>query len=71
MIFKYHRIKVHFGEDVTAFEDVMVDEEAKLLIGTVAKVTSDRVTPSISYHDFSVVLFRCLDNEREMIFIFH
>ena len=54
---KYRRVIGHFGDDLEAYEDVMIDKEAKLLIATVAKISSRRVTPSIAFHDFEVVYF--------------
>ncbi|XP_060597500.1 uncharacterized protein LOC132751354 [Ruditapes philippinarum] len=51
---EYRRVVGHFGDAIRAYEDVMIDEEDELIIATVAKVTSKKVTPSIAFHDFSV-----------------
>ena len=51
-------MKGHFGDDITAYEDVMIDEEEQLVVATVAAITSKRVSPTIGYHDIAEVLFR-------------
>ncbi|XP_060597520.1 uncharacterized protein LOC132751374 [Ruditapes philippinarum] len=51
---EYRRVLAHYGDEVTAYEDVMIDEEAELIVTTVAKVSSKKFTPSMSFHDFSM-----------------
>ncbi|XP_053374245.1 uncharacterized protein LOC128546872 [Mercenaria mercenaria] len=51
---EYHRVEAHYGGDITAFQDIMVDEEELNVVVTVSKISSRKVTPSINLHDFTV-----------------